>query len=287
MSKIVKVCLAVFIAAGIFVNVAIAAAPVFPQEARPAPILGPEIPAIVRRALALLGTRGGECVYFVQQFTGRLKNCDRVDCEAKKFRGYAGDIEPNSDMPHVGSAVLMDYKMAHAAVIVGIGSEEMSIVESNFGLDGKVSTRRIRKDDPHIRGYYDFRPDDIDEYFAARHMPLAGSGAVMVAAADENGIDWRLLPAIAVQESTGGKKACGPNPFGWASCRRTFSSIEEAIATVARHLGGNATSTRRYYADRTTAQKLEVYNPRSIAPDYPEEVAAIMAEIDQAGIASK
>ena len=62
----------------------------------------------------------------------------------------------------------------------------------------------------------------IDAYFAARNMPLKGTGMKMAIEADANGIDWRLLPAIAVRESTGGKFACkrvANNPFGWGSCK--------------------------------------------------------------------
>lgn len=58
----------------------------------------------------------------------------------------------------------------------------------------------------------------------------------MVAAADRHDIDWRLLPVIAILESGAGRHACGYNPFGYASCRVTFSSWEEAIEVSARTL---------------------------------------------------
>ena len=119
----------------------------------------------------------------------------------------------------------------------------------------------------------------IDLYFASRGMPLAGYGKEMVEAAETNGIDWRLLPAIAVRESSGGLQACGANVFGWASCKRTFKTIEEGIQTVARHLGGNATSTATYYRGKITRQILEAYNPPSIVPDYARQVEAIMDAI--------
>ena len=68
----------------------------------------------------------------------------------------------------------------------------------------------------------DERPARIDRYFAERKMPLAGYGAKFIEAADQCNMDWRLLPAIAVRESSGGKQACGNNPFGWGSCRTDF-----------------------------------------------------------------
>lgn len=136
--------------------------------------------------------------------------------------------------------------------------------------------------DPEAAYISDPRPDALDAYFKAKGMPLAGTGQAMVDAADENGLDWRLLPAIAVRESTGGKAACGFNPFGWASCKNStgeFESWEAAIKTVAAHLGGNVTSTRRYYGGKDTAGKLNAYNPPTIVPEYTAQVMAIMKVI--------
>lgn len=117
----------------------------------------------------------------------------------------------------------------------------------------------------------------IDTYFEERSMPLAGYGMFMVEIAEENNLDWRLLPAIAVRESSGGKKACGFNPFGWASCKRRFESFEDAIRTVGHHLGGNHPKTDRYYSGDTLT-KLMSYNG-TVIPDYPDEVIAIMDKI--------
>ena len=49
------------------------------------------------------------------------------------------------------------------------------------------------------------KADAIDVYFRAREMPLSGFGMKMVEEAERNELDWRLLPAIAARESTGGK----------------------------------------------------------------------------------
>ncbi|HEY8191647.1 MAG TPA: hypothetical protein VIG74_04420 [Alphaproteobacteria bacterium] len=108
-------------------------------------------------------------------------------------------------------------------------------------------------------------------------MPLEGQGELLAVVARENGLDWRLLPAIAIRESTGGKQACGYNPFGWNSCRGEagqFDSWEDAIRTVGKALGSG-----RYYAGKTVTQKLQTYNPPSIVPDYAMEVIRIMEDI--------
>ena len=131
------------------------------------------------------------------------------------------------------------------------------------------------------------RADAIDAYFAERDMPLEGAGAKMVEEAEKNDIDWRLLPAIAVRESTGGKFDCKKvpnNAFGWGSCRIGFKSNEEAIEVVARNLGGNNPNTAKYYDNKTTKQILRAYNPPSIVPKYAEQVMSIMSAIGDADV---
>ena len=122
----------------------------------------------------------------------------------------------------------------------------------------------------------------IDEYFEARSMPMKGLVEKLALEAEKNGLDWRLLAAISVRESTGGKFACkkaGYNAFGWGSCKIGFDSYEHAIEIVAKNLGGNNPRTARYYDNKTTIQILRAYNPPSIVPRYAEQVLAIMKAI--------
>jgi hypothetical protein len=123
------------------------------------------------------------------------------------------------------------------------------------------------------------KASSIDSFFKAHDMPLEGMGMKMVLEAEKNEIDWRLLPAIAVRESSGGINACNKvenNPFGWGSCKIGFKSIEEAIEIVALNLGGNNPNTAMHYDNKTTKQILRAYNPPSIVPKYAEQVIAIM-----------
>ncbi len=119
----------------------------------------------------------------------------------------------------------------------------------------------------------------IDAYFKKYDMPLAGHGMKMVIEAEKNDLDWRLLPAIAVRESTGGKHACKKvtnSFFGWGSCKINFKTIDHAIEIVAHNLGGNNPNTDHYYADKTTYEILQTYNPPSIVKRYAEQVINIM-----------
>ena len=122
------------------------------------------------------------------------------------------------------------------------------------------------------------RAGKIDGYFAERSMPLENSGLKLVLAAEKNNLDWRLLPAIAIRESSGGKNACGQNPFGWGSCKINFKSLEEAIEVVAWNLGGNNPNTRRHYKGGTR-DKIVSYNGRVIQK-YTGQVLAIMDHLD-------
>ncbi len=123
------------------------------------------------------------------------------------------------------------------------------------------------------------RADKIDAYYRKRGMPLLGYGAKMVAEAEKNNLDWRLLPAIAIRESTGGKFACHKNPFGWGSCKIKFNNWNEATEVVAWNLGGNNPNTARYYKDKTTLEKLSRYN--SVIPAYTREIFEFMDLIEK------
>lgn len=124
------------------------------------------------------------------------------------------------------------------------------------------------------------RADAIDLYFRERSMPLEGTGMTFVLVAEKYGLDWSLLPAIGVRESSGGKAACGHNPFGWGSCKlHNFVSYEQAIEALGKNLGGANQKTARYYAGKSTKEKLYYYNG-TVVPTYPDEVLAIMDKIE-------
>jgi len=124
----------------------------------------------------------------------------------------------------------------------------------------------------------------VDNFFASYDAPLEGHGMKFVVEAEKNDIDWRLLPAIAMRESTGGKHACkkaSNSVFGYGSCKMSFDSIDDSIEVVAKSLGGNNPNTARHYDDKTTIQILKKYN--SVIPNYAREVVKIMKMIKDDG----
>lgn len=161
--------------------------------------------------------------------------------------------------------------------LTGVGSIPSLAVNNSLTEENSVITTQeevIRKE----------KADAIDAYFAKHDAPLEGHGMKFVLEAEKNDIDWRLLPAIAMRESTGGIHACKKVPnsvFGYGSCKISFNSIDESIEIVARSLGGNNPKTARHYDDKTTLQILKKYN--SVIPGYSKQVVKIMESIKDDG----
>ena len=123
----------------------------------------------------------------------------------------------------------------------------------------------------------------IDAYYKSKNMPLEGYGKKLVLEADKNDIDLYLIAAISVQESTGGINACKKvknSHLGYGSCKINFESTDKEIEIVSKSLGGNHAPTARVYADKTTKEILQKYNPDSIHPGYWKEVMTKMQNIE-------
>ena len=153
-------------------------------------------------------------------------------------------------------------------------SQQMNMEADGFLAFNQAMSQKA--EDPSTKT----KADAIDAYFKSHKMPLEGTGLKMVQEAEKNDLDWRLLPALSVIESTGGRHACKKAThsfFGWGSCKIDFNSDEEAIETVAKNLGGNNPNTDQHYAGKTTFGILRKYN--SYIKKYPEQVIGIMDEI--------
>ena len=145
---------------------------------------------------------------------------------------------------------------------------------------GSLDTDPVTKVEVSVEDVRQQKADAIDSFFKKRGMPMEGTGKTFVLVAEKYGLDWRLLPAIAVRESSGGKQACGHNPFGWGSCKlHNFVSYEQAIEALGKNLGGANPSTSAYYAGKSTMEKLYYYNG-TVLPEYPAEVSEIMKMIE-------
>lgn len=129
----------------------------------------------------------------------------------------------------------------------------------------------------------DARPLIVANFFATYNSPLVPYSKLLVDTADKYQLDFRLLPAIAMKESGGGR-AMPPNSYnawGWAiteAYTRYFANWEQAIETVAQGLRIN-------YLDQgllTPEQIMSKYTPASLAKGGPwaEDVQSYIADME-------
>jgi hypothetical protein len=121
----------------------------------------------------------------------------------------------------------------------------------------------VKQNDPRL--------SQLQKYFGDRDCPLRDSAKDFLLAADQNQLDWRLLPSISIIESSGGKYYGNNNVFGWGSAKDKFPSVRAGIHYVAAQLGKS-----RRYKGKNIDSKLQMYNP---LPDYSHRVEAVMRAI--------
>jgi hypothetical protein len=117
----------------------------------------------------------------------------------------------------------------------------------------------------------DPRLSRLQKFFGDRDCPLREAAKDFLIAADQNHLDWRLLPSISMIESSGGKDYTNNNVFGWASCKERFTSVRAGIHYVAAQLGRS-----RRYRGKDLDTKLQMYNP---VPEYAMRVKSVMRAI--------
>jgi len=114
----------------------------------------------------------------------------------------------------------------------------------------------------------------IQKYFHRYECPAEELAADFVAAADQHKLDWRLLPAISMIESAGGKGYMNNNIFGWDNCRVRFASIRVGIYEVAEQLANSDC-----YRAKRLPDVLRTYNP---VPGYEARIRSVMRDLGPA-----
>ncbi len=136
------------------------------------------------------------------------------------------------------------------------------------GLAQNPDLRTIPRSDPRLLR--------LQQYFAERKCPLHHLAADFLAAADENKLDWRLLPSLSMVETGGGRGTRNNNIFGWNCGRTSFQSVKESIQVVAAKL-----SQSGLYRGKDTDGILRTYNTN---PRYGARVKAVMKTIGSADL---
>ncbi len=108
---------------------------------------------------------------------------------------------------------------------------------------------------------FDYRVENLKKFLEKYNSPLAEYAEVFVAYADENNLDYRLVPAITGVESTFGKRIPinSYNAYGWANGEYSFVSWEDSISHVTEVL-------KEKYVDRgadTISEIARIYAPPS------------------------
>ena len=138
----------------------------------------------------------------------------------------------------------------------------LGIATASVQIDQNVTKNRKK---------FDLRETILRKFLKDKHCPDQAFTEVFLAEADAHGLDWRLLPSLALVETGGGRTLKGNNLFGWANGKQTFATIGEAIHTVASTL-----SHGRAYRGKDLGGKLAAYNQGT---DYPAMVLEIMRQI--------
>jgi hypothetical protein len=117
----------------------------------------------------------------------------------------------------------------------------------------------------------DHRFEALRKFFQKSDCPAKEYSDVFIEAADNNELDWRLLPSLSFIESGGGKQAPHNNLFGWDSGRAQFDSPSEGIRRVGYRLANSD-----LYRDKDLDTVLATYNPNA---EYAEKVKSVMRQI--------
>ena len=131
-------------------------------------------------------------------------------------------------------------------------------------------------------GSADGRAKIIEDFFSIHKSPLSAHSNNFIQVADKYKLDYKLLPAISMQESNGGKKVIADsfNPFGYGIYGKMalkFPSWDEAIERVGRAL-------REDYLNqglKTPQQIMTKYTPPSLTKEgaWAKGVSSFMEEL--------
>jgi len=123
---------------------------------------------------------------------------------------------------------------------------------------------------------FDYRVENLRLFLEKYNSPLALYAEEFVVYADENNLDYRLIPAITGVESTFGKHIPqnSYNAYGWANGNYQFASWEDSISHVSETL-------KSKYIDRGVDSIFEiarVYAPPS--KTWGRNVSFFVSKID-------
>ena len=118
----------------------------------------------------------------------------------------------------------------------------------------------------------DMRGARLEAFFKAYDCPSPLHVDEYLKAADSHDVDYRLLPAISLVESTCGAFERRNNRWGWDSVQSGFPSVPAGIEYITEQLAENP-----HYKGKSIREKLFTYNPY---PPYVRQVERLMHQIE-------
>lgn len=124
----------------------------------------------------------------------------------------------------------------------------------------------------------DKRATILKDYLAKHNSPLEDSAQDFIDAADQYGLDWKLVVSISGVESTFGKYIPGGfNGWGWGVYGNNaiyFKSWREAIFTISKGL-------RENYVDKGYAEPYSMNRLYAASPKWGKNVTFFMNSIEK------
>lgn len=162
--------------------------------------------------------------------------------------------------------------------------EKGSLQTMNLNLSQKSVRFQALPEDKQIATVTDFEPLDVrvtylDAFLSNYNSPLLKYSELLVEAADKYDLDYRLLPAIAMKESTLCKNIAKNSDFNcwgfgiYGKKRTSFTGYDQAIEIVAKTLSEN-------YIKIGLVEPHEIvtkYNPGSTT--WADEITRFMEKI--------
>ncbi len=163
---------------------------------------------------------------------------------------------------------------SHKTQVLGVST---TVVKSNpFAYAALPTSENVFEGSATLS---DSREARLSTFLLTYHSPLAPYAQSIINKADENNIDWRLLPAIAMQETTLCKKTLPEaqfNCWGWGIYGKhvtNFASFDEAIDTISSYF-----AKKKENGIESLDEIGAIYNPSNHS-NWKENVAAFMAEM--------
>lgn len=170
-----------------------------------------------------------------------------------------------------GTRWLIDACSRMSTRVARLAIATAAIVTAAVPVGTREAVVAIRRPQPPV-SRADQRVERLRAFFQAYRCQEPHHVQEYLRAADVYGLDYRLLPAISIRETTCGWTEQDNNWWGYHPGRQIFPSVEAGIDFVARRLAKEPP-----YAGKSLREKLYTYNPR---PAYPVEVERIMRQIE-------